>query len=311
VVVYTALDQIYSEPLLADFERRTGIKARAVYDTEAAKTTGLISRIRAERAHPRCDVLWNNEIVQTIQLKNEGLLEAYRSPGAAAIPDAYKDREGCWTGFAARARVLVYNPRFVTAETVPHRIEDLMDARWAGRVGMAYPFFGTTLTHAAVLYDRLGEAAGRALFERLRAGGIKLLDGNSAVCRAVADGELWIGLSDTDDANLERVQGKGVEFVPLEQGGDGALLIPNTVALVKGAPHADAARELIDFLLSPEVERKLAASDSAQIPLHPGVAAPAKVAELARWKFMKVDYARVATRLEAVSADLKKLFDRQ
>ncbi|MDR0851133.1 MAG: hypothetical protein LBN36_01425, partial [Clostridiales Family XIII bacterium] len=67
LVVYTAVDQIFSEPVLKDFEAQTGIKVEAVYDMEANKTTGLVNRILAEKEHPVCDVFWNNEFVQTIR----------------------------------------------------------------------------------------------------------------------------------------------------------------------------------------------------------------------------------------------------
>jgi len=109
VVVYTALDQLYSEPILAAFAEQTGIDVLSVYDSEAAKTTGLVARLVAERDRPRCDVFWNNEIVRTIQLQHEGLLQPYAAPGAAHVPAAFKDPEGYWTGFAGRMRVVAFN----------------------------------------------------------------------------------------------------------------------------------------------------------------------------------------------------------
>jgi iron(III) transport system substrate-binding protein len=321
VVVYTALDKIYSEPLLDDFERATGIEVLAVYDSEAAKTTGLVARIRAERARPRCDVFWNNEVIQTIAMKNESLLEPYASANAVTIPDRYKDAQAYWTGFAARVRVMAVNTERLSAEsaglpvTLPIHIVTIGQRHWASRAGMAYPFFGTTLTHAAVLYERMGTEEAHKLFVAARDGGLKMFDGNGGVARAVADGELTIGLTDSDDVHLLNEQGHKVAFFPVLHGPagqtDGALLIPNTVALVNGPPHPEEARKLVDYLLSPEVERRLAASPSAQIPLHPGVEMPPHVAELAKGPFMEVPYARVADHLEEVTADLKTIFARQ
>src|SRR4030043_1766057 len=68
VVIYTSVDQVYSEPILKEFEKKTGIRVKAKYDVEAVKTVGLINAIIAERGSPRCDVLWNNEIINTIIL---------------------------------------------------------------------------------------------------------------------------------------------------------------------------------------------------------------------------------------------------
>ena len=109
VVIYTSVDQIFSEPILDKFEEETGIAVKAVYDVEAAKTTGLVNRLIAEKDNPLCDVWWNGEIAQTILLKEEGLLTPYFSPEAKGIPDAYIDPEEYWTGFGGRARVCLVN----------------------------------------------------------------------------------------------------------------------------------------------------------------------------------------------------------
>ncbi|KKK77724.1 hypothetical protein LCGC14_2850720, partial [marine sediment metagenome] len=79
VVVYTCLDQVYSEPILKAFEKQTGIRVLPVYDAESAKTTGLVNRLLVRRGNPDCDVFWNNEVAQTIVLKNKDVVEPYRS----------------------------------------------------------------------------------------------------------------------------------------------------------------------------------------------------------------------------------------
>ena len=100
-MVYTALDRGFSEPILNRFESATGIRVRSKYDSEATKTVGLVNAIRAEHARPRCDVFWNNEIVNTIRLQQEGLLQAYRPQAAEAYPEQFRDPDGYWSGFAA------------------------------------------------------------------------------------------------------------------------------------------------------------------------------------------------------------------
>ena len=104
VVIYTSLDQIYSEPILKAYEQKTGAKVKAIYDVEAAKTTGLVNRLIAEKDNPKCDVFWNSEIGRTLILKEKGVLAPCFSPSARDIPDRFKDKDGYWTGFAARAR---------------------------------------------------------------------------------------------------------------------------------------------------------------------------------------------------------------
>jgi iron(III) transport system substrate-binding protein len=86
VVVYTALDREFSEPILQDFEQRTGIRVLAKYDVESTKTVGLVNAIIQERNRPRCDLFWNNEILHTLRLERLGMLDRYESPRAADFP---------------------------------------------------------------------------------------------------------------------------------------------------------------------------------------------------------------------------------
>ena len=59
LVVYVSLDHVFSEPLMHDFERETGLRVRAEYDIEASKTVGLVKRIQEEaKRGTRCDVYW-------------------------------------------------------------------------------------------------------------------------------------------------------------------------------------------------------------------------------------------------------------
>jgi len=75
--------------------------------------------------------------------------------------------------------------------------------------------------------------------------------------------------------------------------------------LIKGAPHPERAKKLIDYLLSPETERKLAFADCAQIPLHPGVQIPPELKPIDAIKVMEVDYAAVAKKMVEIQAFLK------
>ena len=76
VVAYVSQDQIHAEALFAEFERETGLRVRAVYDSEAAKTVGLVNRLLAERNRPQCDVYWGGEELRTRQLAERGVFRA-------------------------------------------------------------------------------------------------------------------------------------------------------------------------------------------------------------------------------------------
>src|SRR2546425_6342637 len=68
VFLYTSQDQVYAEPILKDFEHQTGIKVRAVFDSESVKPVGLVNRLMSEKDRPQCDIFWNNEELRTRQL---------------------------------------------------------------------------------------------------------------------------------------------------------------------------------------------------------------------------------------------------
>ena len=195
-----------------------------------------------------------------------GLLEAYDSPKAKRIPARFRDAQGRWTGFAARARVLIYNTKEIGAAPPPTGLADLVDSRWRGRAAIAKPFFGTTLTHVAVLYRAWGPRRLGAWLYAANANDVGLFPGNGPVKEMVASGERALGLTDTDDAYEAVLAGKPVGVI-IPDANDGAVLIPNTVAFIKGCPHPEEARLLVDYLLSADVERKLAIGPSAQIPL--------------------------------------------
>ena len=212
VVVYTALDQEFSQPVFEAFTRQTGIQVLAKYDTESTKTVGLTQALFAERERPRCDLFWNNEIVNTLRLDQAGLLASYASPAAEPFPSQYRSPRSHWHGFAARARVLIVNTELVTPEDEPTSIMDLIDSRWQGRVGIAKPLAGTTASHAACLFTLWGDKRAQDFFQKLKANA-HVLSGNKQVALAVARGELAIGLTDTDDAIIEQDKGLPVKIV--------------------------------------------------------------------------------------------------
>jgi len=310
VVVYTSLDKVFSQPILEEFERKTGIKVKSVYDSEATKTTGLVNRLIAEKSNPRADVFWNSETGRTIVLKQKGVLAPYKSPSAADIPLTFKDSQGYWTGFGARCRILIYNTDLLKEHDLPKSIFELTDAKRKGKVSLAYPLFGTTATHAAALFANLGEAKAKEYFEALKANNVMITDGNASSRDRVADGTVAIGFTDTDDAYVAIKQGRPVDIVWPDKDGMGTLLIPNTVGLIKGGPNPEAGKKFIDFLLSKEVEQMLAFSDAGQIPLRPDVKRPSHVPTPGKVKAMEVDYEKVAEQMEPSGRFLQKLFIR-
>ena len=269
VVVYVSLDEPYSRPIIQAFERETGVAVRPVYDTEATKSRGLAQRIAAEAGRPRADVFWSSEVLQTLRLKQEGVLEPYRPPSVMGIPARYRDPEGYWTGFAARFRVLAYNTSRVKAP--PRSLLELARPEWRGNLVLANPLFGTTTTEVAALFQLLGEERARAYYRTLKANGVRIVDGNSVAAEDAARGDVLVAQTDTDDAFIRLDQGRPLGLVYPDQQGFGALLIPNTAALVRNGPNPEPARRFLQFLFRPDTELLLAQLPSRQLPLNESV----------------------------------------
>jgi iron(III) transport system substrate-binding protein len=312
VVVYTSVDDVFARPIAERFEKDTGITVRLVPDTEETKSTGLLNRLITEKERPQADVFWSGDSVRAAILKTRGVSAPYRSPQAEGLLPQFSDPGGYWTGFSARARVLLYNRTLVPEAQAPRSVMDLLDSRFQGKACIANPLFGTTSMHAAALFAVLGEEEAKAFFERFTANGGKMLSSNGEVRRRVAAGEFAVGVTDTDDANVARLEGKPVGIVYPDADGRGTLIIPNCAVLIAGAPHPDTGRRFIDYLLRPETEKALAESEAAQIPLRPGVPVPEGVITLDHLKPMAVNYMILATLLETLSGGyLKAWVDRQ
>ena len=301
VTIYVSTDRVFSEPVLREYERRSGVKVNPVYDTEETKSTGLANRLLAEKARPQADVFWSNEPVRTLVLKSRDVLAPYRSPSAEGISAALVDPNGYWTGFSARMRVIAYNTKLVKPEEAPQSVFDLADPKWRSQVAIADPRFGSTSFHVAALYAIAGDQKMDDFFRRLKENGVRVVDGNSVVRDLVARGEVKVGLTDTDDVNVALEDGQPIAMVLPDKEGLGVPVMPNMVSLIANAPHADEGRRLIDYLVSADVERQLAQSEAVQIPLHAGVPGPKNIPAIDNFKPMTLDYAKAAARVEDVT----------
>ena len=266
VVLATSTDAPLLPPILQAFTRETGIEVRAITDTEATKTTGLVDRLLSEADTPRTDVWWSNEASSTVMLAARGMFEPLDADGTL------------WREFALRARVIAHRTNAFSDAPPPARLSDLLAPGLRGRVGIARPQFGTTRSHIAALVAAHGPERTRTFLQALKDNGVRLYHGNSAVVRALANAEIDVGLTDTDDALAGIREGWPIGFIfeprdptttqaPPALQSLGALVIPNTIAIVRGGPHPNHARTLAAFLASEKVETMLAQSDSRNVPI--------------------------------------------
>jgi iron(III) transport system substrate-binding protein len=279
VIVYCAQDQTYAEPIFRDFQKETGIKVRAVYDNEAVKTVGLANRLLAERAHPQCDLFWGNEEMRTRQL---------------AAQNVFRETNG-WVAFGYRSRRIVINTNKLALADAPRSLLDLTNQIWRGKVAMAYPQFGTTGAHLHALRQAWGDAAWEAWCKALVANKVLLVDGNSMVVKLVGSAEAVVGLTDSDDIADGQREGLPIAALPWN---NQTLLIPNTVGLIRGASHAEAAQKLSDFLQRPKIIEQLIAANALEGAETKSVSIPT----------LKVDWDRLLRELEPTTLKLNSIF---
>lgn len=302
VVVYTSVDDVFARPIAEQFTKKTGIPVKLVPDTEETKSTGLLNRLIVEKNRPQADVFWSGDPVRAEILKSKGISAVYRSPNAKGLPKSYSDSTGHWTGFSARARVILYNTNLIKREKAPKSILDLPNnPDFKGKGCIANPLFGTTSMQAAGLFVVLGEKGGQDFFEGLTRNGVRMVSSNGEVRRRVSEGDCAVGIADSDDAYETMKDKKPVAIVYPDEKGIGTMIIPNATVLIAGAPNPEGGKQFIDYLLSPDTERALAESDAAQIPLHAGVKVPLYVRTLDKLYPMAVDYGKLAAKLDELS----------
>ena len=298
LVVYCAHDLMFSEQILDRFEAETGIPVVIVGDTEATKSLGLVQRIIRERERPRCDVFWNNQVLGTIQLQEEGLLEPYQGSGFERIPAEFKAPDGAWTGFAGRLRVWIVNTNAMPATQIA--VDEALARQDLKSMAFAEPLYGTTLSHWSLMWDRSGGDELQRWHHDLASRGCRVVSGNATVKNLVAEGICEFGMTDTDDFFVARDAAAPVEMLPIRVDGQ-TICIPNSVAIIRGTDQLDRAQQLVDFLLSEQIELELARSQSRQIPLGPVDRAelPEEVVPLADWAEESADLTNLGAARQA------------
>ena len=237
VIIYAAQDQVYAEPILKEFEQQTGIKVRAIYDSEATKTVAIANRLLAERGHPQCDVYWGNEELRTRQL---------------AAQNVFRETNG-WAAFGYRSRRIAVST-LTNSTLTPKSLLELTNAAFRGQVALAYPLFGSTATHLMALRQHWGPAGFENWCRALAANKPFVVDGNSVSARMAGKGQVNVALTDSDDIAAEIREGGKLQSLPI---GAETLLLPNTVAVIRGAPNPAAAQRLFEHLQSRAVTEKL------------------------------------------------------
>jgi iron(III) transport system substrate-binding protein len=243
-----------------------------------------------------------------VRLAEAGVLEKYDSPAAKDVPVAFRDPKGFWTANGLRARIFIAHAPSMK-DGKPASYVDLASPAHKGRGSMARPLAGTSLSHLASLRSIMGAEAFTKWFREAAANDTAFASGNGAVAREVGRGTRAFGFTDTDDFHVRRAAGDPVEAIFPDQGEGqvGTFVLPITVSLVRGAPHAESAKALYDWLVSPKGEEALSATDYATIPVRPTSKAGPGAFSLSTFRAAKADWSEAVNHIDAVTAQVKEI----
>lgn len=236
-------------------------------DYYTAGTGKVMTKMAAEQQAGKicADIIWVGEPTNYITFKEQGELLAYESPEAATIPSALKDEDNFYCAARIVTLGLVYNTNNVKGEDIPKDWHDLLNPRFKGYITMTDPTFsGTTLYTVAAFIQN--EEFGWEFLKQLKANGIKLQTGSSAVVNAIGAGEYDIGIGVNYIAQSKKAKGTPVEFVYPESG---ISTVASPIAIMKDSENVEASKLLYDFILSLEGQQLLV--DACVIPVRPEI----------------------------------------
>lgn len=251
LVIYTSHPQSLYEPVIREFEERTGIWVQV----ETGGTAELLERLESEREQPVCDLLFGGG-ADSLTARRE-LFAPYISPETEYLDSALCCADGTWSAFSVAPVVLVYNPMLVRMNP-PAGWESLLDPVWRGRIAFASPLvsggsYTALFTMKQVLPDveNVLEAFYRNLDGRVLSEIGAVVD---EVADAVADGSCTVGVT-LESAALEAAEaGRDVALLYPEEG-TGAVV--DGMAVVAGCAREENARRFIDFALGEDTQRHL------------------------------------------------------
>jgi iron(III) transport system substrate-binding protein len=298
LVVYCTVQEEWCRPMMAAFERATGIKV-AMTRRSSGET---LTQIRAERQNPRGDVWWGGTGDPHLQAAEEGLTEEYRSPNLALIhPWAVRQAEQ--SGFRTvgiYAGALGYS--FNTRELERRRMEaprcwaDLLKPAFRGEVQVADPnTSGTAYTMLATLVQLMGEEPAFAFLGQLHRNINQYTRSGAAPARAAATGETLVGITFLHDAVTQRVNGAPVAIVaPCE--GTGYEI--GSMSIIKGARNMQNAQRFFDWALTAEAQAIGAQAKAYQLPSNREAPIPPEAPRFEDVKLIDYDFAKYGSAAE-------------
>jgi iron(III) transport system substrate-binding protein len=242
VVLYTSLAPTESGPLAQAFEKKTGVKVELWRALSEKVVQRALTENRARRF--TVDVIETNG-PEMEMLAREQLFAEVKSPYLADIPAAAIPKHRQWVPDRLNFFVVGYNTAKVRRDELPSDYRGFLDPKWKGRLGLE----ATDTEWMATLVKLWGERDGMDFFRKLADMRPDVRKGHVLLAELIAAGEIPVGLT-VYNSNAESFKRRGapIDWVPVKP----VVARPQGIAVSRNAPHADAARAFVDFVLSPE-----------------------------------------------------------
>ncbi len=269
LTVYTGQHEALAQQLANEFTKASGIKAQI----RAGSDVELANQIITEGSKSKADIFLSEEPAPMALVASKGLLSKVDQATLDKTNKDYNPTDGLWLAWAARARVITYNPKLIKKSELPKSIMDLGDRKWKGKFG--YAPSGAFVGTVTYLINTRGPEATRTWLEGIKTNG-KNLGSNGAVRDAVEAGQIDFGLLNHYYWYLKAEERGGTDKMISRQyylghQDPGALVFPSGAGVLQSSAPQVEAQKFLGWLASPTGGQQIVAKDSPQYPLSPKV----------------------------------------
>ena len=295
LTVYSGREEELVAPLFEMFEEETGLDVEVRYGDSAE----LAATIAEEGDNSPADVFFAQDPGSLGAVESQ--LEVLPDEILDRVEPRFRDADGRWTGTSGRSRVLVYNTDALAEDEVPDTVQDLLDERWDGRIGVA-PTNASFQAFVTAMRLSEGDEATRQWLTDLKALHPKIYEKNTPIVEAAASGAIDLGLVNHYYLYLVREEQPDAPIANhfLAEGDPGALVSVAGAAVLASSGKSEDAERFVEFLLSEEGQRfYVDEAEEAEYPLVAGIAAKAGLPPLASLHGPDVDLTSFGAEHEA------------
>jgi iron(III) transport system substrate-binding protein len=256
LVFYSGIPIPDAQSILSALERKYPFIKTTFY---RATGPALVSRIQTEqRAGSHIWDVMNSTGFEPYALLEQGYFAKHDSPERKFFPDGHKDNEGYWATMYTSPMIVSYNTRLVPPGDLPKEYLDLLQPKWKGRLGLDSSDF----EWYANLRKIWGTEKAQKFLEGLRRQEVRLVQGRALLTELLTGGEIAILVNNfLQNAVEAKRKGSPVEMLAL----DPVVSAAGLVGINKLAPHANAAKLFVDFVLSKEGQELIVKTDRSSV----------------------------------------------